>query len=69
VQKAALVETHSQQQWQWQPIKNPRAKNLPSIPHQKTLIQKPSHLPLASLLYPVVKKEVEQQFLGRGVTL
>jgi hypothetical protein len=34
-----------------------------STPHQKTL-----HPPSASLLYPVVNKEVEQQFLGRGVT-
>jgi hypothetical protein len=42
-----------QQQLQQQPIK---------IPHPKASSS-------ASLLYPGVKKEVEQQFLGRGVTL
>jgi hypothetical protein len=53
VQKAAPVDTHSsQQQGQRLPIK---------IPHQETL-----HPPSASLLCPVVKKEVEQQFSGRG---
>jgi hypothetical protein len=50
VQKAALVETHSQEQ----PIKNPHQKLCP---------------PSVRLLYPVVNKEVEQQFLERGVTL
>jgi hypothetical protein len=34
------------------------------IPIQKTLCP-----PSVSLLYPVVNKEVEQQFSGRGVTL
>jgi hypothetical protein len=56
VQKATLVETHSsqqqqQQQQQQQPIK---------IPHHKAL-----HPPSVSLFYPVVNKEVEQQFQGR----
>jgi hypothetical protein len=42
-------------------------------PSKKPSINPPSiKIPLpssASLLYPVVNKEVEQQFLGRGVTL
>jgi hypothetical protein len=37
-------------------------------PIKKTL-QKTSHPPSESLLYPVLNKEVEQQFSGRGVTL
>jgi hypothetical protein len=51
VQKAALVEPHSQWQQQWQPIKKPLCP------------------PSGSLLYPVINKEVEQQFSGKGVTL
>jgi hypothetical protein len=42
------------QQQRQQPIKTP---------HQKT-----SHPPSVNLLYPVVNKEVEQQFWGGGVT-
>jgi hypothetical protein len=51
VQKAAVVETYSQQQQQQQPIKNP---------YQKTL-----HPPSGSLLHPVVNKEVEQHIVTR----
>jgi hypothetical protein len=40
-------------------------KTLLSIPHQK----KPLHPPSVSVLYPVVNKEVEQQFSSRGVTV
>jgi hypothetical protein len=38
VQKAALVETQSQQQWQQQPIKDPHQKTSIKKPHQKTLV-------------------------------
>jgi hypothetical protein len=44
------------------PIKTPT--------HQKaSLHPKASHPPSASLSYPVVNEEVEQQLLGRGMTL
>jgi hypothetical protein len=58
VQKAAVVEIYNSQ-YRWQPIK---------VPHQTTLHQKTWCPPSGSLLYPVVNKEVEQQFSGRGVT-
>jgi hypothetical protein len=56
VQKAVLVETHSSQQQQQQQQRQPV-----KIPHQKA-----SRPPSGNLLYPVVNKEVEQQFSGRG---
>jgi hypothetical protein len=37
--------------------------------HQKPLFIKKPRPPSVSLLYPVVKKEMEECFLGRGVTL
>jgi hypothetical protein len=47
---------------------------LPSAKKKKKKIKNkttknPSHLPSASLLHPVVNKVVEQQYLGRHVTL
>jgi hypothetical protein len=39
-----------------------------AISQAKPIKKKTLHPPSVSLLYPVVNKEVEQQFSGRGVT-
>jgi hypothetical protein len=49
-------DPHSQQQWQ----------RLPSSPQPANQSIKIPHPPSGNLLYSVVNKEVEQQFLGRG---
>jgi hypothetical protein len=45
-------------------IQQPAVASANQNPHQKAF-----HPPLVSLLYPVINKEVEQQFYGRGMTL
>jgi hypothetical protein len=52
-----------------QPVAAAANQNPPSKTFPQSPIKKPSHAPSAGLLYPVINKEVEKQFAGRGVTL
>jgi hypothetical protein len=68
VQKAALVETHNGQQQQQQQSLTSSLQTANQNPSINPSIKNP-HPSSASLLYPVVNKEVEQQFSERGMIL